>query len=102
VSIWRACLAQATGQPVSREEILVDAPPQGLEVQFKVTVQMESSGDYRSLGEISPVVQALATRQFDDFVKQVRIFVHPRLIDCCSTSQLRDCLQAWQPEDRAG
>jgi len=96
-----SCLAQAAGQPVSREEILVDAPPQGLEVQFKVTVQMESTGDYRSLGEISPVVQALATRQFDDFVKQVRIFVHPRLIDLCSPEQLRDCLQAWQPEDRA-
>jgi HD superfamily phosphohydrolase len=95
-----ACLSRASGRSVSREEILVDAPPQGLEVQFKVTVKMESTGQFRALGEISPVVQALATKQFDDFVKQVRVFVHPRLVDFCSPEQLRDCLHAWQPEAR--
>jgi hypothetical protein len=32
------------------------------------------------LGEVSPVVQTLAQRQFDDYVKRVRIFAHPNLI----------------------
>ena len=36
---------------------------------------------YRTLGSISPVVHALATQQFDDYVKRVRVFVHPRLAD---------------------
>jgi hypothetical protein len=33
----------------------------------------------KSLGEMSPVVHTLATRQFDDMVKRVRIFVRPEL-----------------------
>ena len=36
---------------------------------------------YRPLADVSPVVQSLATGQFDDYVKRVRIFVHPRLAD---------------------
>ena len=32
------------------------------------------------LGEVSPVVRTLATEQFDDYVKRVRIFAHPRLV----------------------
>jgi hypothetical protein len=32
---------------------------------------------YRTLAEVSPAVHTLATRQFDDFVKRVRIFAHP-------------------------
>ena len=34
---------------------------------------------YRRLGDISPVVRTLAQEQFDDYVKRVRIFVHPRI-----------------------
>ena len=34
---------------------------------------------YRRLGEVSPVVRTLAQEQFDDYVKRVRIFVHPRI-----------------------
>ncbi|MED5286879.1 MAG: HD domain-containing protein [Planctomycetota bacterium] len=70
-------LANATGQPVSATDVLIDAPPMGLEVEFKVNVRID--GGDRPLGDISPVVQTLATRQFDDYVKRVRIFVHPRL-----------------------
>ena len=33
----------------------------------------------RTLGEVSPVVRTLATEQFDDYVKRVRIFAHPRI-----------------------
>ena len=34
---------------------------------------------YRTLAEVSPAVHTLATKQFDDYVKRVRIFVHPRI-----------------------
>jgi hypothetical protein len=34
---------------------------------------------YRALGDVSPVVRTLAREQFDDYVKRVRIFVHPRI-----------------------
>ena len=36
---------------------------------------------YRALGEVSPVIRTLATEQFDDYVKRVRIFAHPRVVD---------------------
>jgi hypothetical protein len=49
---------------------------------------MEKSPEFRGLTEISPVVDALAARQFDDLVKRVRIFVHPRLAPHCSAEQL--------------
>jgi uncharacterized protein len=35
---------------------------------------------YRPLGEVSPVVWTLAKEQFDDYVKRVRIFAHPRVV----------------------
>ena len=59
----------------------MDAPPVGLEVEFKVQIHFAKEGRYRSLGDVSPVVQTLASRQFDDFVKRVRIFVHDRLAE---------------------
>ncbi len=59
--------------------VLIDAPPQGLEVQFNVDVYEAKSHTFFGLRELSPVVAALAERQFDDFVKQVRVFVHPSL-----------------------
>ena len=34
---------------------------------------------YLPLEAVSPVTEALARRQFDDAVKRVRVFVHPRL-----------------------
>ena len=58
-------------------DILIDAPPVGLEVQFEVDVFYPSEKRYRRLGDVSPVVSTLAHKQFDDYVKQVRIFVHP-------------------------
>ena len=70
-------LTSATSETIHPDEILIDAPPTGLEVQFKVTIR--DGNGYRQLEEVSPVVKALAQRQFDDFVKRVRIFVHPRL-----------------------
>ncbi len=80
------------GRAISPHEILIDAPPLQREVQFNVDVYFPSEGDYRPLGEISPVVHTLATRQFDDYVKRVRIFVHPRLADDLRQLPGRDAL----------
>ena len=59
------------------DDILIDAPPVGLEVQFNVDVLYASQQQYRKRGDVSPVVSTLAHKQFDDYVKQVRVFVHP-------------------------
>ncbi len=63
---------------VSPHEILIDAPPAELEVEFDVDVYFPKQGVYRRLGQVSPVVRTLAREQFDDYVKRVRLFVHPR------------------------
>ena len=75
-----AHLQTTIGISVSPHDILIDAPPVKLEVQFQLDVR-QRDGSYRSLGELSPVVHALATKQFDDIVKRVRIFVRPELRD---------------------
>jgi hypothetical protein len=71
----------AIGRVVAPHEILIDAPPVELEVQFKIEVFYPKQQQYRQLGEVSPVVQTLARRQFDDYVKQVRLFAHPRVVE---------------------
>ena len=74
-------IADAIGEPVDANEVLVDAPPQGLEVQFKVQMFDRATSEFKDMAEASPVIQALATNQFDNFVKKLRIFVHPRLVE---------------------
>ena len=74
-----AILSRALGTAVAAHEILVDAPPVELEVEFDVDVYFPKQGVYRRLGEVSPMVRTLAREQFDDYVKRVRLFVHPRL-----------------------
>jgi len=66
---------------VAPHEILFDAPPVQLEVEFDVDVYFPNEDCYRPLGEISPVVSTLARKQFDDYVKRVRVYVHPQLLD---------------------
>jgi uncharacterized protein len=70
----------ALGRAVAPHEILFDAPPVTLEVQFNVDVRLSRENGYRPLGEVSPVIATLAKEQFDDYVKRVRIFAHPRLV----------------------
>ncbi len=36
-----------------------------------------SAGQYQSLDTLSPVVHALATEQFDNYVKRVHVFIAP-------------------------
>ncbi len=67
------------GRRVAPHEVLIDAPPVRREVEFHVEVFFPKEGVFRLLADISPAVVALATRQFDDYVKRVRIFAHPRL-----------------------
>jgi uncharacterized protein len=67
------------GRRIAPHEVLFDAPPVQREVEFHVEVFFPKEGVYRTLAEVSPAVHTLATRQFDDFVKRVRLFVHPRL-----------------------
>jgi HD superfamily phosphohydrolase len=74
-----AILSRDLKMDVAAHEILLDAPPVELEVEFDVEVYFPKQGAYRRLGEVSPVVRTLAREQFDDFVKRVRVFVHPRL-----------------------
>ncbi len=69
-----------TGVEIPQNAILIDAPPVGLEVQFDVDVFYAKTNTYRKLGDVSPVVNTLARQQFDDFVKQVRIFVSPEIL----------------------
>jgi HD superfamily phosphohydrolase len=69
----------ALGERIAPHEVLFDAPPVAREVEFDIEVYFSKENVYRPLGEVSPVVRALAERQFDDYVKRVRVFVHPRL-----------------------
>ena len=73
-------IREQTGMDVEPNDVLIDAPPVGLEVQFDVDVFYPKTDSYRKLGDVSPVVNTLAKRQFDDFVKQVRVFVAPELL----------------------
>lgn len=60
--------------PLAPTDVLIDAPPQHREVEFKVSIYFPKEDCYRPLSACSPVVEALAKRQFDDYVKRVRIF----------------------------
>ncbi len=64
---------------VESHEILIDAPPVEREVEFNVEIHFAKDDHYRRLDGVSPVVRTLAKEQFDDYVKQVRVFAHPRI-----------------------
>jgi HD superfamily phosphohydrolase len=70
----------ALGRIIAPHEILFDAPPITREVEFNVDIFFPKENVFRPLGEVSPVVHTLATQQFDDYVKCVRIFAHPRIV----------------------
>ena len=72
-------LSRQLRRRVAPHEVLFDAPPVGLEVEFNMDVYLKRTDTYRRLGDISPVVRALASQQFDDYVKRVRVFVHDDL-----------------------
>ena len=77
---FAAIVSTTLGRVVAPHEILFDAPPIAREVQFNVEIHFPKESRYRPLGEVSPVIRTLATEQFDDYVKRVRIFAHPRIV----------------------
>jgi len=86
-----AALGRGLGQPIGEHEVLVDAPPTEREVDFDVEVYFPKQNVFRPLGDVSPVVRTLAREQFDDYVKRVRIFVHPRI--ATGARNLKDLMQ---------
>ncbi len=74
-----ATLADLLGERVEPTDILLDAPPPDREIEFNVDIFFPKEGVYRPLHAVSPVVEALARTQFDDYVKRVRVFAHPRV-----------------------
>lgn len=80
-------IASAIGTNVSEVDVLIDAPSQKIDIQFQLEVRL-SHGAFRQLGDVSPMVQALATKQFDDIVKRVRIFASPNIANAIRESQL--------------
>jgi HD superfamily phosphohydrolase len=71
----------ALSRIVAPHEVLFDAPPMKLEVEFQIDVHFPKENCYRRLGDISPVVRTLAREQFDDYVKRVRVFASPRVTE---------------------
>jgi HD superfamily phosphohydrolase len=72
-------LSRRLGHAVLPEHVLIDAPPRKREVQFNVEIYHAKRQQYKPLVQVSPVVKTLAETQFDDYVKRVRLFVHPEL-----------------------
>lgn len=88
-------LSRYSSRPLAATDLLIDAPPVKLEVQFQLSVRL-ANGDFQGLSALSPVVRALATEQFDNFVKRVHVFIAPdrRAEIPLSESQLVDELLA--------
>jgi uncharacterized protein len=76
---FAAAASKRLGRRIAPHEVLLDAPPVRREVEFNVEVFFPKENVFRTLAEVSPAVQTLAHQQFEDYVKRVRIFVHPRL-----------------------
>ncbi len=72
-------LQAVLGVPVRPVDVIVDAPPAHREVEFRVSIYFPKEDVYRALPQVSPVVDALARTQFDDYVKRVRVFVAPHV-----------------------
>ena len=77
-------IGRQLNRTVGRLEILIDAPPQHREVEFRVEIYSRSEHRYRPLREVSPILDSMAKTLFDDCVKKVRLF---------ATAELRDELR---------
>lgn len=88
-----AALSRQAKTDIKPGQILIDAPPVGLEVQFDVDVYYDDQQRFRKLGEVSPLVNTLAQHQFDDHVKQVRVFADPDVASKLHGLNLDDMLE---------
>jgi HD superfamily phosphohydrolase len=89
----RALISGQLGDSLPVGQVLIDAPPVGLEVQFDIEVAYDAERTWRSLGEVSPLINTLASRQFDDHVKQVRVFANPDHVDRIKNVEIDDLLR---------
>ena len=71
-------LSALWGETVHPTDVLIDAPPPHREIEMAIDVYFPKEEVYRPLRIVSPVVDALARTQFDEYVKRVRIFVAPQ------------------------
>jgi HD superfamily phosphohydrolase len=83
---FAAAASRTLGRRIAPHEILFDAPPVRREVEFQVEVFFPKENVFRMLAEVSPAMHTLATKQFDDYVKRVRILVHPLLAQDLATA----------------
>ena len=88
---------------LSPVDILIDAPPPHREVEFKVPIYFPKENKYRLLSDVSPVIESLAKKQFDDYVKRVRIFASPdirhQLLESTEfESALRTAVESTEPQ----
>ncbi len=81
-------VGEESGVEVRPHELLIDAPPVHREVEFDIEVFFRKEGRHRRLDEVSPVVRTLAREQFDDYVKRVRVFAHPRVAEGLRSASL--------------
>lgn len=87
-------VSQQFGRGLSSVDILIDAPPPHREVEFDVAIYFPKERTYRPLHRVSPVVDALAKTQFDDFVKRVRVFAAPQIArELSEWPSFADCLR---------
>jgi HD superfamily phosphohydrolase len=70
-------ISSEIGDNILPDDVLIDAPPAKLEVQFNVDIFDSRAESWRPLGEVSPMIHTLAKKQFDDYVKRVRVFCKP-------------------------
>ncbi|MEZ6087304.1 MAG: HD domain-containing protein [Pirellulaceae bacterium] len=89
--LFSELVAKRIGMEIEPHEILIDAPPQKLEVDINVDV-ISSDGKVRTLGDVSPVAAVLSKQQFDNYVKRVRIFVTKRLRDVLAALDVEEFL----------
>lgn len=88
-------LSPQLGTRVAAHEVLFDAPPVEREVEFDIQIHFTKSDTFQNLGDVSPVVETLARKQFDDYVKRVRVFMHPRIVEAArKVSSIEDLLTA--------
>jgi uncharacterized protein len=92
-------LGKASSFSVARGDLLVDAPPAKLEVQFDLTVR-NRDGSFWPLGELSPVVKTLATNQFDSIVKRVRVFATAESITDLKSLDIDQAMASINVNDR--
>jgi uncharacterized protein len=83
-------LGQALQQAIQPMQVLVDGPPPHREVEFAVDVFFPKERKYRPLRSVSPMIDALARTSFDDYVKRVRVFVAPELMDSVRQANLAE------------